>query len=374
MKTKSHTGPPGKASNLSHFALWRALVGKDEDLDARDAASTFFRLFRSKHVLDLKVILYAACILVGVCLVIAACWAIFGGVAALFDFKGPPPAVALVGSVVPISGAIMAWAYLTASKRLGVVDLFACEIATLCRVGTIFNVGQQRVETWRRIDERKTMDPQTRSITRSPRSPAPGNYVSQEDYFPIFDANSQDLETLEALVVGHITEFYTYMKASRDCQRKLAQAQTVEDAKEAAANIVYMLFLGYESARKAISDLVEFQPTRTENIIVILLTELFCYSFLCEHFKHDDLKFKRLELRETDYREVVPELKELVALSHTGNEKYWAAAKETVFELQKRYDDALQTLERSRQARNTEQSRNHPATSEAQYSNAPRAA
>lgn len=77
MKTKSHTGPPGKASNLSHFALWRALVGKDEDLDARDAASTFFRLFRSKHVLDLKVILYAACILVGVCLVIAACWAIF---------------------------------------------------------------------------------------------------------------------------------------------------------------------------------------------------------------------------------------------------------------------------------------------------------
>ena len=150
----------------------------------------------------------------------------------------------------------MAWAYLTASKRLGVVDLFACEIATLCRVGTIFNVGQQRVETWRRIDERKTMDSQTRSIPRSPRSPAPGNYVSQEDYFPIFDANSQDLETLEALVVGHITEFYTYMKASRDCQRKLAQAQTVEDAKEAAANIVYMLFLGYESARKAISDLV----------------------------------------------------------------------------------------------------------------------
>ena len=266
MKTKSHTGPPGKAANLSHFALWRALVGKDEDLDARDAASTFFRLFRSKHVLDLKVILYAACILVGVCLVIAACWAIFGGVAALFDFKGPPPAVALVGSVVPISGARMAWAYLTASKRLGVVDLFACEIAALCRVGTIFNVGQQRVETWRRIDERKTMDPQTRSIARSPRSPAPSNYVSQEDYFPIFDANSQDLETLEALVVGHITEFYTYMKASRDCQRKLAQAQTVEDAKEAAANIVYMLFLGYESARKAISDLVEFQPTRTENI------------------------------------------------------------------------------------------------------------
>jgi hypothetical protein len=130
-----------------------------------------------------------------------------------------------------------------------------------------------------------------------------------------------------------------------------------------------MLFLGYESARKAISDLVEFQPTRTENIIVILLTELFCYSFLCEHFKHDDLKFKRLELRETDYREVVPELKALVELSHSGNEKYWAAAKETVFELQKRYDDALRTLERSRQARKAQET-----NEAAQYSNAPRAA
>jgi hypothetical protein len=98
-----------------------------------------------------------------------------------------------------------------------------------------------------------------------PSVAAPRQHVSQEDYFPIFDANSQDLETLEALVVGHITEFYTYMKASRDCQRKLAQAQTVEDAKEAAANIVYMLFLGYESARKAISDLVEFQPLEREH-------------------------------------------------------------------------------------------------------------
>ena len=91
MKTKSHTELPGRASSLSRFALWRALVGKDEDLDARDAASTFFRLFRSKHVLDLKVIFYAACVLFGVCLVIAACWAIFGGVTALFDLRGRRP-------------------------------------------------------------------------------------------------------------------------------------------------------------------------------------------------------------------------------------------------------------------------------------------
>jgi len=75
------------------------------------------------------------------------------------------------------------------------------------------------------------------------------------------------------------------MKATSDSRRRLTQAQTVEEAKEAAASIVYMLFLGYESARKAIADLIEFQPTREENIMVILLTELVCYSFLCEQFQ-----------------------------------------------------------------------------------------
>jgi hypothetical protein len=58
-------------------------------------------------------------------------------------------------------------------------------------------------------------------------------FVSQEDYFPIFDKNSQDLHSLEALVVGNITEFYTYMKAMRDSRRGLAQIESAEAAKAA---------------------------------------------------------------------------------------------------------------------------------------------
>jgi hypothetical protein len=50
-------------------------------------------------------------------------------------------------------------------------------------------------------------------------------------------------------------------------------------------------------------------------MIVIMLTELFCYPFLCEHFKNDDLKFKRLELREGDYLKILPELVRLVCPS-----------------------------------------------------------
>jgi hypothetical protein len=265
MKTKSDTKRLPWVS-LSLVTLWRALaVREDEELDARDAASTLFRLFRSKHVSDLKLIFHVAFLVLSICALfgagLAICYFITVlGWAHLVDIhaesKGTTT-IAFLSSIATFSGGIMAWVYLTASKRLGVVDLFACEIATLCRVGTIFNAGQQRVATFKRIDERKTIDPQTRSIQRSPRSATPGNYVSQEDYFPIFDANSQDLETLEALVVGHITEFYTYMKSSRDSQRKLAQSQTLEDAKEAAANIVYMLARGRQSAISLNSSLLE---------------------------------------------------------------------------------------------------------------------
>ena len=43
------------------------VVRKDEELDAGDAASTLFRLFRSKHVRDLKLIFHIAFIVIIVC-------------------------------------------------------------------------------------------------------------------------------------------------------------------------------------------------------------------------------------------------------------------------------------------------------------------
>src|SRR5262249_20380847 len=113
-----------------------------------------------------------------------------------------------IGLALPICGLIMGWAYQSASKRLGIVDLFACEIGTLCRVGTIFDIGRRYVEEYDRRLSQKTS--------------SSGSFVSKEEYFPVFDNNSRDLQLLEASVVNHITEFYTYMKVARDAQRRLA--------------------------------------------------------------------------------------------------------------------------------------------------------
>jgi hypothetical protein len=110
------------------------------------------------------------------------------------------------------------------------------------------------------------------------------------------------------------------------------------------------VFLGYESARKAIADLIEFQPTRDENIIVILMTELVCFSFLCEYLRGDSLRFTRLQLREFGYEKVYRELMESVNAPHNQeNVEYWHPVQRMIPELQDRYKAAMGTLQRYKQ-------------------------
>jgi hypothetical protein len=308
--------------------LLRALTVSDPDLTAEESASTFFRFFRSRHVRDLRLIFALAVFAFIIHLLI------------VMLVTRSKPVENYLFPAVPVYGAILGWAYLSASKRLGVVDLFACEITSLCRVGTIFDMGQRYVYMYRH----------GMSDRQSARS---ASFVSQEDYFPIFDSNSSDLEMLEASVVSNITEFYTFMKAARDSQRKLAEidpivnprspsAETRLDPWHAAiANLIYMMFLGYESARKSVDDLIEFEPTAAENKIVILLTELICYRFLCQEFEQDELRSARLRLREDGYKRDVPALFSQVNSSHGAGEVYWAPAKRTTLELAKRYQQAF---------------------------------
>ena len=308
-------------------ALKRAITLPESDLTAAEAASTFFRFFRSRHVADLRLIFRVViAVFIFHCVTIA--------VGALFHAHNfidwLSDVVTYVGPAFPIYGAVVAWTYLSASSRLGIVDLFACEITTLCRVGTIFDVGERYVQMYRNPP------------AQDKAAAGAASFVSQEEYFPVFERNSSDLKLLEALVVTNITEFYTYMKATRDSQRRLAQAGSDPEAWRASiANVIYMLFLGYEAARKAVDDLIEFQPTQAENIIVILLTELRCYAFLIQYFKPDDLRHTRLKLRRDNYRKIVPELYRQIRLTHGSNDEYWLAAKETTSELAARYKEAL---------------------------------
>jgi hypothetical protein len=360
--TRELSQQSGLLSGLSFAALRKAISWvPDTELSKAESESTLFRFFRSKHVRDLKLIFAIALF---VFLSHLALVLLIGLLDALNVFLFPPPSspppvlrergvsaiseflscvFKYMGPAIPVYGLIMGWAYQSASKRLGIVDLFACEIGTLCRVGTIFDIGRRYVEEYNRLP--------------SQDSSSYGSFVSKEEYFPVFDNNSRDLQLLEATVVNHITEFYTYMKGARDAQRRLAETKLSEgvetgaqnrgakldDARHTAiVNVIYLMYLGYESARKAINILVEYQPARAERLIVILLTELKCFSFLRNHFAPEDLRWRRLQLREEDYRKQVLDVyNEVILAPHGHNAKDWLQGKETIPDLASRYHEAI---------------------------------
>ena len=330
----------GLLSGLSPAALWKATGWvSDADLSAEESASTLFRFFRSRHVRDLKLIFTAALFLclshIALVLLIDIIQAARGHFSEFLSFF-----FTWVGPGMPIYGVIMGWAYQSASKRLGIVDLFACEIGTLCRVGTIFDMGKRYVDAY-----------------FAPPSGATsfGSFVSKEEYFPVFTSNSRDLELLEESVVNSITEFYTYMKALRDSLRRLAEIHPPQVTRPAVdglnvqtpwhlamLNVIYLTYLGYESARKAIRGLVEYQPARAERLIVILLTELECYAFLRTRFETEDLRGRRLQLREPEYRkEAIGLYAEVMLRAHATHATEWLQARETIPALEACYKKAL---------------------------------
>jgi hypothetical protein len=173
---------------------------------------------------------------------------------------------------------------------------------------------------------------------------------AKEDYFPIFNNNAKDLQILEAGVVTNITAFYTYMKAFRDSRRLLQNNNDQEVLYlRDVFNVVYMLFLAYESARKATKDLVEYEPAASESIITIMITELKCYSFLMEYcrktFPQDDIRARRLDLRKREYITEVNWIYALVAEhkdhSNLETENVWRPACRLIAELRKQFQTAL---------------------------------
>ena len=138
----------------------------------------------------------------------------------------------------------------------------------------------------------------------------PVRFLSGEDYTPVFNSNSKDLETLEARVVAPTTEFYTYLKAFRDYLRRAGEINdpslAVDKWQDIVRSAIYMLFLMLESARKSTEELIEFEPERAESKIMILLSELVAYCFLINYYEtHNDTPYnarlERLKLRKDEY-------------------------------------------------------------------------
>lgn len=324
------------------------------DLRHGNQSATFLRLGRSRHVADLRLIFWVTLFLAGVAGVLAfafnllhehlICSAIGGEPLPQrcltwleFVIKAIVDAGIFIGAVGSVAGAVLTWTYQTGSTRLGVLDLFACEIATICRVGTIVDLVKRYAEAF------------DMEVTEGPKGGAApgsvgGRFVSQESYFPVFDTTVRDLQSLDASVVKNVTAFYTYMKIMRDFIRKLGELRPAPTGtaaglawRRAICNVIYMQFLALESGRRAVADLVEFEPTQAEELIAILLSELPAYNFLRAHLG-GDFRWRRLELRKWDYQRDIPCLYRTV-IAGTGPE--WSKAKDTAMELDERYEQVF---------------------------------
>lgn len=341
-----------------------------------DAHATVDRLFVSRHVKDLRLIVAATWIGILVILFAGPVIAIWAQVVTQWrDFDAHQSnwifvRVALTGlanflvfvtPVLAVFGGVLAWAYQVGSARLGVVDLFACEISTLCRITTV-------LDSVRHLVEKFNLGPPANAAGCA-AVPSP-QFTSQENYFPVFDSCTRDLQTLEARVVINITAFYTYMKAARDGMRALSvipppaadavsppsHVAPADPWHESTRNIVYMLYLALESARKSIEDLVEFKPELIERTIVILISELEAYRFLCgQYTSESDIRHQRIKLRASDYRQIEPKLRAIVEAGRASEESgalaapspelppalQWLPAWLLLEELRKRYEAAM---------------------------------
>ena len=304
-------------ASLSPFQILRQLRQGQE-------SSTFERLGRSRHVADLRLIFSVTVILMVAASVVALAFCFqselmshwqdvrgshSGWIWVRLVFAAVADSGVFIGAIGALGCGLLAWTYQTGSARLGVVDLFACEIATLCRVAAVTDMVPRFIRLFGTGPEVAV------PLGAAGDMPASDRFTSQESYFPVFDASVRDLQQLESDVVTNVTAFYTYMKVMRDGLRKLTEmrrpsagAACVDDEwHRALCNVIYMQFLGFESARKAIRDLVEFEPKQAEDICTILLSELVAYGFLREQFS-GDLRERRLASREPEYRRAIPAL------------------------------------------------------------------
>ena len=244
-------------------------------------------------------------------------------------------AATFIGSIVPITIGICAWAYNRGSARLGTVDLFAAEISTLCRVMTIVGMVERCTVAYQSLGNAAT-------ISAPAHTPVMSRFLSEEKYTTIYDGNAQSLRELDVSVISNSTKFYTYYKSMCDSLRRFMDLRAsangsgnVATLRNAMIDVIYTEFLALESGRKAITQLVEYPPVATKDTITILLSELLAYGFLLHNLDKGDFRLARLELRDKGYREV---FEATCRTTENAQGDEWQKAKRSLVELKLRFN------------------------------------
>jgi hypothetical protein len=304
---------------------------KDRTQDYSDHSTVSRLLWHSRHVKDLRIIFYVSVSIavLFILLLISMNAIIERKVGSVVDNQK------LIAGIVTVECAIIVWIYQTASVRLGTVDLFCSEIATICRVVTVTQTASHLSRLY-----------------HDQAPPRPVKLHAPYEHSPVFDSNSKDLEVFLPESIGAVTEFYIYLKAMCDFRRLLDETKIPSSEPEiwriVIRNVTYMLYLMLESGRNTVKSLVENKARRAQYTAEILLSELVAFRLLLEVYKSakeedsdHDARFKRLQLRERTYPEIVDRLLgEIKDSRHRKRNEAWEKADALRPELIDAYENA----------------------------------
>lgn len=253
--------------------------------------------------------------------------------AALFGLQSPQATIGL--GLITAAITTFNWVYQAANRRLGVVDLFATEIVSLCKVCLVTDFAKKSIAF--------------AQIARDGRKPTAHAVDTKEQYTPIYEKSAPDLQVLDSTVVTAVTQFYTFRSTMADCLRSATAADDVVAAVAQYDQMIYMQFLMYECARLATEQLIEFEPDKAEHHVTILCSELPLFSFLICRYRDDasaNFLYRRLCLRVKDYvKDTADLVKQIHDVEKFGSEELkrsWRNAITTCIELSIRYKEFLE--------------------------------
>jgi len=150
--------------------------------------------------------------------------------------------------------------------------------------------------------------------------------VAQQDYMTAFNSNAKDLELLDGDVVKYVTTCYVYFKALRDKVARLYSTSELpnsasalsngsgsrqESSEEALLDTIFIAFVTFESARYALTAMVDDRGRQDECVLAALLSELRAYVELLGHYREfkDEVNIARITGRKRSYDDLLSELR-----------------------------------------------------------------
>jgi hypothetical protein len=322
---------------IRNLALPFRLFGRAiRNFGAQEERSTWSRFWRSRHVADLSALTFLLMlfIVLGFLAITYYDWRVYQISVPAFTATASGdhyiwlehliwPSALVAAGAIPVISIV----YQIASKRLGVVDLFSSEITSLCRTYQVVNFAPVLVHLYEDIKSLAApapADPTAWARTFGATATRLAGFKVGQSFTPVLDSSTADLANLDAVVVSQVSAFYTYRLSMIEYMARIAdtQAPTPQQLRDDALvghdylqrvdyllfQVIYMLFLSLESGRKAVQELVEYEPNHAEATLNILIGELICRDFLIRQISAapppatgEDVRLARLRARHPEY-------------------------------------------------------------------------